>query len=139
MKKEIVNADGMVFGRLASIVAQKLLSGTNIEVYNIEKVLLTGNLEDILSKYRERLNYKAKGNPYKGPKYSKMPHLIFRKAVKNMLPHQKTRGREALHKLKVHIGMPSGLNGVSYNEAKLKKGLKYVTLGEVCKRLGARW
>ena len=139
MKKEIVNVEGLVFGRVASIVAEKLLQGYDIEIYNVEKLVITGNLKNMMSKYKERLNYKAKSNPKKGPKYSRMPHLMLRKAIKNMLPHKKARGQEAFHHLKIHIGMPEKIKAIKYKEAEVKQGLKYKTLGEVSKLLGAKW
>jgi ribosomal protein L13 len=65
MKTENINLDGLVLGRAASIIASKLLAGYNINAYNVEKLLITGDSKLLLERYTERLNYKGKGNPNK--------------------------------------------------------------------------
>jgi len=56
-----------------------------------------------------------------------------------MVPHRKATGREALTRLKVYIGNEDNKELVIYDQAKLKQGLKYNTLGEISKLLGANW
>jgi len=137
-KVENVNLDGMVMGRAASMIAQKILMGYTINAYNVEKVIITGRETVLLDRYTERVNYAGKGDPTKGPKYSRMPQNIFRKTVKNMLPNDRTRGTEALKKLRVYIGNSENVKLIEY-DAKAKGSRRYTELGEICKKLGAKW
>ncbi|MDD1661988.1 MAG: uL13 family ribosomal protein, partial [Methanomicrobiales archaeon] len=38
----IINADGMILGRMASILATRLLAGEEIAVVNAEKAIISG-------------------------------------------------------------------------------------------------
>ena len=138
-KVENVDLSGLVLGRAASVIAQKLLLGYKINAYNAENMVITGSLNDILAKYREKLNYAGKGDPEHGPKYARLPHFIFKRTVRNMVPHKKATGREALKNLKVYIGNEDNLKLISYDDAQLRRGLKFRKLGEVSKLLGANF
>jgi large subunit ribosomal protein L13 len=43
----IVDATGLVMGRLASVVATQLLAGNEIKIVNAEKAIITGRRESI--------------------------------------------------------------------------------------------
>jgi len=139
-RKEInINLEGLVLGRAASIIAQRLLEGFNVNAYNAELVVITGNEKSILAKYVEKMNFHGKGNPIKGPKYPRYPHMIFRRTIRNMLPHKKARGQEAMSRLKVHLTLPTNVKTITLEDAKLKQGLKFVELRKISEKLGARW
>lgn len=138
MKIENINLDGMILGRVASIIAQKLLEGYTINAYNVEKVLITGDEKFLLDRYTERTEWRGKGNPLKGPKYSWLPQNIFKMTVKHMMPHKRTRSVEAFKNLKVNIGNSDNVKLIEY-DAKVKGSSKVVELGTICKRLGANW
>jgi large subunit ribosomal protein L13 len=57
-----------------------------------------------------------------------------------MLPYRKTRGMKAFRRLKVHIGVPRGLESsekVSLSEAHLSRlNNRYITVGEIAKNIG---
>jgi large subunit ribosomal protein L13 len=133
-----IDLDGLVLGRAASIIAQKLLEGEVVNAYNAEKVLITGNKLDIFAKYKERMDYKGKADPEKAPKYPKRPDMVFKRAVRNMLPHKKPRGRAAFKNLKVYMSNFDNVKVVSLEVAKVKSGLKYITLEVLAQKLGAR-
>ena len=111
----IVDATDKTLGRLSSSVAQ-ILRGKNkvnfspnidmsdfIIVINAEKIVLTGNKENMKEYWRHT------GYPggQKTVSYKKMlkerPDQIIRSAVKGMLPHNKL-GRKLLNHLKVYSG-----------------------------------
>lgn len=111
----VVDATGMVLGRLASEVA-KVLRGKNKPIYtpnvdtgdyviviNCSKVVLTGN------KLEDKYSYHHTGHPggLKSIQYKKLmeekPEEAVMKAVKGMLP-KNTLGRKMVKKLKVYAG-----------------------------------
>lgn len=111
----LVDADGVVLGRLASEVAQRLRgkhkpsfaphldTGDHVVVVNASKVVLTGN------KLLQKVKYRHSGYPggLKELPYSKLmiehPETAIEKAVKGMLPGNRL-GRAMLKKLKVYAG-----------------------------------
>ncbi len=136
-----INAENLVMGRLASLTAKKALEGETVIIVNAEKAVVVGTRNGIIGKYRTRMNRAAKGNPLKGPKYSKMSDRMLRNAVKGMLPTNSKRGREALSLVKVFIGLPEGEKIEEFErpeQAKNHEQKRFMTLEEVSKTLGAR-
>jgi large subunit ribosomal protein L13 len=111
----LINADGVVLGRLASRVAN-ILRGKNKATYtpffdagdfviviNADKVKLTGNKEDQKMYYRHSgFMGGLKETTYKNM-LAKHPDRILTHAVKGMLPKNKLN-RKILKKLKVYAG-----------------------------------
>ena len=139
---KVYDATNQIVGRLASRVAKDLLNGEKVVVVNAEKAVLSGGKEKKLKEFRERL---ARGDPIKGPFYSKYPDAIFRRAVRGMLPWHKPKGREAFKRLRVYLGEPEEFKNVQkirLKEADASKlRIKYITLGDLSLLLGAkkRW
>ncbi len=138
----VIDASNAVLGRLASVIAKRLLGGEQIDIVNAEKVIVTGNVEDVHLKYKTRFGLAPKGNPRYGPKFSRMPHMIVKTAIRGMLPWKQAKGKEAFKKLRVHIGTPEGLDATKAEKVKEaehphEKG--FVLIEEVSRRLGAKW
>ncbi len=111
----IVDADGAVLGRLASVVASRLKGKNNplytphvdcgdfIVIVNAEKIVLTGN------KTKDKIYYQHSGyigglkSITAGKLLEKKPEEVIRYAVKGMLP-KNTLGRALFKKLKVYSG-----------------------------------
>ncbi len=112
----VIDADGVVLGRLASIVANRLRGkhkaiftphvdcGDNIIVVNADKVKLTGN------KLGEKTYYWHTGYPggiksrtAKQILTGRHPERVVHKAVERMVPRGPL-GRQVLRKLKVYAG-----------------------------------
>ena len=137
----IIDAEGLVLGRLASIIAKYLRGkhkptftphmdmGDNVIVVNAEKVELTGNKRD------DKIYYWHTGYPggIKSRKASdildgKFPERILMKAVKRMLPKGPLAKRQ-LTNLRVYAGNshphdaqdPSPVNVKSMNEKNIKR------------------
>jgi large subunit ribosomal protein L13 len=110
----LVDADGLVLGRLATEVARILRgkhkpifaphvdTGDHVVVVNAAKVVFTGNAD-------EKFAYRHSGYPggLKSRSYTellaKQPDEVIRRAVRGMLP-KNTLGRQQLAKLKVYAG-----------------------------------
>ena len=131
----VIDADGAVLGRLASYVAKKLLKGEEVHIINAEKAIITGDPQTIIKKYLEKIQ---RGNPHHGPFFPRQPHRILRRAIRGMLPYKKAKGRNALKRLRVYVGVPENLKGVEIVRMKEKKKCKFITLLELSKRIG-RW
>lgn len=111
----LVDADGVVLGRLASEVAKRLRgkhkpnfaphldTGDHVVIINASKVVLTGN------KLLQKQWHRHSGYPggLSSLPYAKLmatrPELAIEKAVKGMLPSNRL-GRAMLKKLKVYAG-----------------------------------
>lgn len=135
---KMYDASGLVLGRLASIVAKELINGAKVDIYNAENAVVTGDPKVVFERYMSRLRYRAKGKPTNGPKYPKLPQMILKKAIKRMLPIT-ARGRVAMDNLKVYISNADNKKLTTVEVAKLKQGLKYMKLGDLSKKMGAKW
>lgn len=135
----VVDATGLVLGRAASHIAKRLLNGEAIVVVNAEKSVVTGSRRTVLAHY---VAARARGSKRTGPHYPRNPDRIFRRTVRGMLPHLKTRGREAFGQLEVHIGVPDALKGAptqTIETARARPALRPpMTLAEITRLLGAR-
>ena len=135
----VVDVSGLVLGRAASAIAQRLLKGEEIVVVNAEKSVVTGSRQNVLSFYTAN---RARGSVRSGPHYPRYPDRIFRRTVRGMLPHLKTRGKEALDRLEVYIGVPSFVGSskrTSIEDAKARPSLRPpLTLEQITVLLGAR-
>ena len=111
----LIDAEGVVLGRLASIIAMRLRGkhkatytphvddGDNVIVINAEKVALTG------AKLTDKMVYRHSGYPGGlktkaiGELLASNPTRVIENAVKGMLPRTKL-GNAQLSKLKVYAG-----------------------------------
>ena len=62
----VINGDGLLLGRLASLVAQRGLAGEEIAIVNVEKVIISGSRARVLANYRHKRERGASGNRW-GP------------------------------------------------------------------------
>ena len=143
----VIDAEGKILGRLASFVAKQLLEGKRIAIVNAEKAVITGNPQTILEKYQKRRSIEGKPKPTKGPVQPRTPDRIVWKTIRGMLPMKKAKGREALRRLRVFIGVPPELKKVEVFELPFeytvenlrpKKQKKEVTVYWLAKSLGWR-
>ncbi|MEM5814829.1 MAG: 50S ribosomal protein L13 [Candidatus Aenigmatarchaeota archaeon] len=134
---EIVDAEGTVLGRLASVLAKRLLMGEDITVVNAERAVISGAPAVIKKRFFDK---RARGDRIKGPFYPRYPDALIKRAVRGMLPYKKEKGSDALKRLKVYMGTPEQFKGKAHKTAKQTANLscKYMTLGQLCESLGAK-
>jgi len=136
----VIDADGLIVGRLASTIAQRLLSGEEIDVINAEHAVVSGSPETTISKYQAM---RSKGSRERGPYYPKRADMILRRTVRGMLPYKKATGREALAKLRVFLGTPTEFSNVdaetleNAHKSRLST-IKITDLREISQQLGLR-
>ncbi len=138
----IINGENKILGRLATHITQELLQGKTVDIVNAEKIVMTGTLIYQAKKMKQKLDSNIKSNPYKGPKYSRMPDKIIKRAVKGMLPSKSKSTEAAMRRLKVYIGLPEKFEGTEFadvSKAESKATKKVFSIGELSKTLGAKW
>ena len=133
----LINADGLILGRMASGVAKKLLNGEKVIIVNAEKAIISGKKKNKVAEAKEFLEV---GAPMRGPFHYRRPDRIVRKTVRGMLPFKQPKGKTALKRLKVLISVPEELNGQQATELKDAQAAKlkgpYFTLAELAKEIG---
>ncbi|MET1160716.1 MAG: 50S ribosomal protein L13 [Thermoprotei archaeon] len=136
-----VDATNQILGRLASIIAKRLLEGYKVYVVNAEKAVISGEKKRVIEGYKLLFKVTTHYNPYKtGIRRPRAPHNIFKRTVRGMLPVDKPRGRNAYKRLKVYIGVPKELRNkqfIRFKEADVSR-LKgdYIYLGELAREMG---
>lgn len=139
-KISIIDGENAILGRLASIVAKRLLNGENLIVINTEKIVITGPKRWILNEYKQRLHRRTLTAPWKGPFQPRRPDRLFKRTVRGMLPWKTPHGRLAYKRLRAYIGVPEEYaNEPAERIEKVlnKKPLaRVLTLSTLCKSLG---
>ena len=135
----IIDANGLILGRLASTVATRLLAGEKIDIINAEMAVVSGRSGTIFREYRDIMEI---GSAEYGPYFPKRPERILKRTVRGMLPYKRESGRKAMANLKVHVGVPAQFAGKEAEmiEAAAMSRLssrKYVRLGDVSRKLGS--
>ncbi|MDV3278408.1 MAG: 50S ribosomal protein L13 [Nitrososphaerales archaeon] len=135
-----VDATNQIAGRLASKVAKLIISGRRVVVFNAEKSLLSGSRQSVLTEWQKKLEISSRVNPIYGPIHPRRPDNILRRMVRGMVPRKKPKGAEAMKRLRVYIGVPSGVEAQKMTEfgdtAATRPIPVYVTLSELSKNLG---
>ncbi len=133
----IINADGLILGRMASIIAKRLLNNEEIIIVNAERAVLSGKKK---SKVIEAKKFLEVGHPKMGPFHYRRPDRIVRRTVRGMLPYKQPKGKQAHKRLRVYIGMPDEFKDQKMEtliDAQAKKlTCPYFTLGEFAKEIG---
>ncbi len=137
----IIDGEGRILGRVSSYAAKSLINGDNVVIINAEKIIISGHLRDIVTKYKQKVELKDKANPEHSPYISRRPDLFVKRVVRGMLPYQYPKGKNAYKRLRVYIGMPSGLP--KPDEHVLKKGEEVyeniITVKTLSEKLGYRF
>jgi len=136
----VIDASNAILGRLASVVAKRLLNGEKIAIINAEKAIISGKFESIVEKYKEWLKIRTSTNPKRGPFHYRRPDKLVKRIIRGMLPWKKPRGKQAYKRLKVYIGIPEEFKGkepikISEADGSRLRG-KYITILELSKQIG---
>jgi len=133
----IIDATGLILGRMASVVAKYLLQGEHVVVLNAEKAAISGKKQHIVTDAKTFLEV---GHPRKGPYHQRRPDRIVRRTVRGMLPRRKPKGIAALKRLRVYLGIPLEFNGKETQtilDARAEKLTSpYITVGDLAKEIG---
>jgi large subunit ribosomal protein L13 len=137
MTRTVIDAEGLILGRMASIVAKRLLNGEHIDLVNAEKVVVSGKRMMIINAEKEFLEIGGRG---RGPVHWRQPHRIVKRTIRGMLPYRKDRGKKAFKRLLVHIGVPEELEAVEKETIpdihSSTLGNRYITVGKMAESIG---
>ena len=139
-----IDATGHVVGRMASVLAKRLLNGEEIVVVNAEKALVTGKRSVVFNEYKARHHRGSTTSRMRGigPKYPRRPDMILRRTISRMMPHQQARGRDALKRLRVYLSVPDAYKGQPLEIIEVAKRAPqgpFMTLGEISTLLGSKF
>lgn len=137
----VVDATGLVMGRLASVTAKSLLAGEEVNIVNAERALITGGKNSIFADYGHS---RERGHKERGPYFPRRPEMILKRTVRGMLPYKMRRGRDAFSRLRIYVGIPRELKGMPLEQpaaAKMRSesNNRYIELGTLSRRLGANF
>jgi len=144
---QLIDATDKILGRLCSQIAKKALLGEKIVIINAKYAIISGTKLNIHNKYLEKLNIHTATNPRRGPFWPRRPDTFMRNVIKKMLPRKKLRGKEALKRVHVYIGVIPDRFKPRYqklipdeipnsDKSRLSYYNKYITLENLCTRIG---
>ena len=135
-----IDATNQIAGRLSSKIAKLVLSGKRVVVVNAEKALISGSRTSVINQWKERLELSSRVNPIYGPIHPRRPDNILRRMVRGMVPRKKPKGATAMKRLRVYVGVPSGVDAskiTKFEETAARRPIPvYVTMGDLSRSLG---
>lgn len=137
----VIDGDGLLVGRLSSVVAKRALNGEEIAVINAEKTVISGSRARVLAHYKHK---RERGSREGGPFFPRRPDHILKRTIRGMIPYKRQRGIEAMKRIRIYVGVPYELEGMEAE--KLGDAHKTrlnspacVSLGAVSSFLGAKY
>jgi len=140
MAVAVIDASGLILGRLCSHVAKRLRNGEEIIIINAEKAVISGRRAQLLEFYKHRTKRGLSQSKAKGPHYPRTADRILKRSVRGMIEYKKPSGRAALKRLRVYLGVPKALQSTkaeTVEGAKKPHLVKFVYLGDITKEMGA--
>lgn len=137
---KVIDASDSIVGRLSSAAAKLVLDGEQVVIVNAEKAVISGNPKETFSKYLKNIHRGFVWSKV-GPYQPRMPDRIIRRTIRGMLPYKKDYGRKAFKRVKVYMGLPDKYKGKEERLDKTQRTSavrKFITLGELSKKLGAK-
>ncbi|KAK3584077.1 hypothetical protein CHS0354_012544 [Potamilus streckersoni] len=145
-KPIIIDGRGHLLGRLAAIVAKTILQGQKVVVVRCEGINISGNFFRNKMKFLGYLKKRCNVNPVRGPFHFRAPSKVFYKAVRGMVPHKTSRGKEALNHLKVFEGIPPPYDKQkrmvvqsALKVLRMNPGRKFCELNRLCHEVGWKY
>jgi len=137
----VIDADGLLLGRMASLIARRLIDGEEIAVVNAERAIVSGNRAMVLARYEQK---RKRGSREGGPHYPRRPDQIVKRTIRGMVPYRSSRGRDAFKRVRVYVGVPDELGDAPRERiedadmARLNNP-QYITVGAISTFLGAKY
>ena len=134
----IIDAKGLILGRMASYAASQAMLGQDVAIVNCEEAIISGKKESIIKKYQQRM---ARGSIRTGPFHPRPADRIVRRVVRGMLDYNSYHGRKAFQRVMCYCGVPSDFAGKAMTvpqgmDAGKLPVLKFVKVKDICKVIG---
>lgn len=139
-KPIIIDASGLILGRLASYVAKHALEGREIVIINAEKAVISGKRKSIVQEAKNILGTRTLGSQDKAPTHPRRADLYIRRVIRGMLPRRKSTGADAFKRIKVYIDVPEEfankptLKILEAESSRLKN--KYIAVEDLSSEIG---
>lgn len=137
-----MNIDGtnLIMGRLATVVAKKAILGEEVNIFNCDKVVISGNKSHVFGAFKR---FNVMGTHTTGPFQPKESFRIAKKKIRGMLPYKQEKGKIAFKRIKCYNNVPEEFKDAkleTIDAANIDNSLnsKYVTLKEISKFLGGK-
>ncbi len=132
----IIDATGLVLGRMATHAAKRAIMGDDVHIVNAEKAIIVGSSRRAIQEHY--LFKRHVGTMRKGPFFPREPHLIVKRTCRGMINYQSSHGRAAYKRIKAHLGIPRELAGQKAETiASAKRAAhSYLTIAELASWLG---
>ena len=132
----VIDATGLVLGRMATQVAKRALMGEEVHIVNAEKAIIVGSSRRAIQEHY--LHKRQTGTARKGPFFPREPHLLVKRTCRGMLPYQSSSGRAAYKRIKAHLGVPRELASESaiVLEGAKREARQFLTIAELATWLG---
>jgi large subunit ribosomal protein L13 len=137
----VIDGKDLIVGRVATFAAKQALNGETVKIVNCEKMFITGSREFLIEDTHRK---RVQGTWEKGPFYFRRPDRFIRRVVRGMIPYKTPRGSLAYKRVMCYIGLPDAYKNekmIIIDKANIKHipNLKYVTVSELCKQMGAKF
>jgi len=138
----VIDANSLILGRLASMVAKLLSLGVKVYVVNVEGAVLTGDRKRVVEGYKLLFEVRTHRNPYRQSIHRpRNPITLFKRTVRNMLPRNANQRLKMLKNVKAYIGLPlefkdKAIVKVIDLSINTRRATEYITLAELAKALG---
>ena len=135
----VIDATDSVLGRLASVVAKRLLNGEEIVIVNAEQAVISGDRVSVSDEYKRM---RGVGSQTSGPFFPRRPDQIVTRTIRGMMPYQKPRGKQAFKRLRVYIGVPDSYSESSKEKIEEARGelrCEFTRIGDLSRELGAKF
>ncbi len=132
----IIDATGLVLGRMATHAAKRAILGDEVHIVNAEKAIIVGSSRRAI---QEHYQFKrGLGTDRKGPFFPREPHLLVKRTCRGMINYQSSHGKAAYARIKAHLGVPKELAGQKAETIPSAKrdAHSYLTVAELSSWLG---
>ena len=80
----VIDGRNLIHGRLASVVAERIMDGEEIVVLNAEAIVITGVKENVFADFKAKVD-RGDTTKRKGPFYPRRADLLFKRCRKGRL------------------------------------------------------
>ncbi len=132
----VVDASGLVVGRMATFVAKQAIEGAEVHIINAEKAIIVGSSRRAIQEHY--LFKRQVGTSRKGPFFPREPHMLVKRTCRGMINYTSSSGRAAYKRIKAHLGVPKELasaKAVTVEAAK-REAHAFLTVAELSSWLG---
>ena len=141
MQEINLDATNAVIGRLCSYAAKQAILGNKVNLFNVEKAIMSGSIEYNFERYHHRI--KETGQFSKGPFIPRVSDRFVKRLIRGMFPHKRQRGSEAYKRVMCYLGIPTAFKDkklITYPPADISqlRAIKYITIQQLCTKLGGK-